>query len=281
MSTYAVCRQHADKVRFRGVMDLSVCICTLDNRDFLERCLKSLISALQGLDSEVIVVDNGSSDGTGELLASQFPQVKVISNAVNRGVAPARNQALAAGTGRFLLLLDADTELVDFDMRGLLAYMDLHPDVGLLGVRQTTFDDAPYISARTFPRPRDILLRRLSFLRSVRGSAAYQSHHVTSRGGEPIDVDYVIGAFQLIPRIMWERVGPLDEGMFYGFEDADYCARLKKAGARVVYHRAFSIRHYVQGFTRRRLLSSRGLRLLGFHVRSYWRFYRRHRDLLR
>lgn len=261
-------------------MELSICICALDNRAFLETCLSSLRGALAGLAAETIVVDNGSSDGSAEMLATRFPEVRVIANSENRGVAPARNQALAAARGRFLLLLDADTEFIDFDWPGLLAYMDAHTGIGLLGVRQLTFNDAPYDAARTFPRPRDIFLRRLSFLPAVRSSKAYQGHHRVSRTAVPADVDYVIGAFQLIPRAVWQQVGPLDEGMFYGFEDADYCARVRKAGWRVVYHPGFVIRHYVQGVTRRKLLNRRRLKLLAYHIRSYLRFYGRHRDLL-
>jgi hypothetical protein len=261
-------------------MDLSICICAMDNRAFLETCLGSLRHALAGLVAEVIVVDNGSTDGSIDMLAKHYPEVRVIANAANRGVAPARNQALQAARGRYLLLLDADTEFIDFDMPALLRFMDAHTNVGLLGVRQLTFNDAPYDAARTFPRPRDIVLRRLSFLPMARNSAAYEAHHQVSRATAPVEVDYVIGAFQLIPRAAWEQAGPLDEKMFYGFEDADYCARIRKAGWQVIYHPGFVIRHYVQGMTRRKMLNKRRLKLLAYHLRSYLRFHRKHRDLL-
>jgi GT2 family glycosyltransferase len=126
------------------------------------------------------------------------------------------------------------------------------------------------------------MLRRLAFLGFIRNSRLMKAHHVLLHDSDkPMEVDYVIGAFQLIRRDIFTMVGLLDENMFYGFEDADYCARVKKAGYKVVYYPAFTIKHYVSGITRKKILSKIGIQLLFSHFKSYTKFYLKHFDLLK
>ena len=263
-------------------MDLSVVICSWNNRVFLERCLPSLEHYLADVDHEVIVVDNGSCDGTAEMVRRRWTRVRLIRNRRNLGVAPARNQGLRAAHGRYLLILDSDTEFCMGGFGRLLEYLERNPQVGVLGARQVRFDGSAYPSARTFPGIRQVLGRRLAGRVPVLGSRWVQAHHVgdaPARG--PVEVMFVIGAFQLFSARVLKDVGLLDERMFYGFEDADFCARAIKCGYRIVYYPDYTIRHYVQEATRRRLLSRKGLKLGLGNLRSYMRFYLRHHDLAR
>lgn len=263
-------------------MDLSINICTYNNRDFLRHCLVSICEKIQDVSFEIIVVDNASQDGTADMIKKDFQNVCLIENARNAGVAPARNQSIKRSAGRYVLLLDADTEFVSKNFVDVIKYMDKSPDVALLGVRQITFDNQPYPASRTFPLIRDIVLRRLAFLGFVRNSRLMKAHHLLFHDQDaPVEADYVIGAFQLIRRDIFATIGLLDENMFYGFEDADYCARIKKAGYRVIYYPSYTIKHYVSGITRKKLLSIIGMQLLFSHFKSYTKFYRKHRDLLR
>ncbi len=263
-------------------MDLSINICTYNNRDFLKNCLISLYEKLKDRPFEIIVVDNASTDGTADLIKREFPDVLLIENDRNAGVARARNQSLKRSTGRYVLLLDADTEFVSENFGDVIAYMDSSPEIALLGVQQITFDNQPYPASRTFPLIRDIVLRRLAFLGFIRNSRLMKAHHLLFPDQDkPVEVDYVIGAFQLIRRDIFNRIGLLDENMFYGFEDADYCARIKKAGYTVMYYPAYTIKHYVSGITRKKLLSRIGIQLLFSHFKSYAKFYGKHHDLLK
>src|SRR3989304_5552930 len=221
------------------MIDLSINICTYNNRDFLRTCLTSIYREIKNITFEVIVVDNGSKDGTVDLIESDFPDVKVIK------------------------------------------YLDASPMVGLLGVQQLTYNNSPYPAARTFPGVRHVILRRLAFLGFISHSNALKRHHLmfASHDG-PAEVDYVIGAFQLIRKDIFGTVGLLDEEMFYGFEDADFCARIKKAGYKVIYYPDVTIKHYVQGLTRRTLFYKTTVKLLFLHFKSYMRFYTKHYDLL-
>lgn len=262
-------------------MDLSIVICTYQNREFLRVCLGSVVERVKDVKYEVLVVDNASTDGTVEMVRAHYPETTVIENPVNRGVARARNQGIRRARGRSVLLLDADTELLSSDMAGLLTFMDGEPSVALLGVKQLNFEERPYPAARTFPTVRNIVANRLGFLPVVRDSALLQAHlMMRSEPMHPVAVDYLIGSFQLIRRDVFAQVGFLDEKMFWGFEDADFCARIRRAGHRCVYYPGFTIKHYVQARTRRQLLSRTGAVFLARQIRSYARFYRKHCVLL-
>lgn len=264
------------------MIDVSIDICTYDNIQFLRLCLLSLYQKIRQVNFEIIVVDNASQDGTSEMIKRDFPDVVLIENVRNKGVAPARNQAITRSRGRYVLLLDSDTEFVSDNFADLIHYLDASPDVGLLGVKQITFDNQPYPSARTFPSLKHVMMRRLSFLPSVRESRTMKDHHLVDIDQDrPVEIDYTIGAFQLIRNELFPIVGLLDEKMFYGFEDADYCARIKKAGYKIVRYPFFTIKHYVQGLTRKRKsISLTGLKLLFHHFISYSRFYIKHHDII-
>jgi hypothetical protein len=265
------------------VIDLSINICSFNSIEDLRLCLTSIYQKIKGIRFEIIVVDNASTDGTADIVKRDFPEVKLIENNTNKGVATARNQAIEQSKGRYILLLDADTELISEEFDGLIQYMDSSPEIGLLGVKQMTSDNKLYPSARTFPSPRHIIMGRLSFFSFIRESSTlkgYYLSHLTQ--DKPVTVHYVIGSFQLIRREMFSTVGLLDSNMFYGFEDADYCARIRKAGYKVIYYPLFTIKHHVQGRTRgKNLFSKKGMFLLFHHFRSYSRFYKKHRDLLK
>jgi GT2 family glycosyltransferase len=262
-------------------LDLSINICTYNNRAFLQSCLTSINRELKGIDFEIIIADNASNDSTVTMLKTFFPNVIVIENPHNYGVARARNQCIRRSSGRYVLLLDADTEFVGGDFRDILTYMNSAPSIGLLGVKQVTFDNQDYPASRTFPLPKHIIFRRLAFLNFINKSKILQTHHQPSTDPtRPVEVDYVIGAFQVIKREVIDLVGWLDESMFYGFEDADYCARVKKSGFKVIYYPLFTIRHYVQGMTRKNVFNKLALKLLFSHFKSYVRFYTKHHDLL-
>ncbi|OGW52889.1 MAG: hypothetical protein A2Y81_12760 [Nitrospirae bacterium RBG_13_43_8] len=265
------------------MIDLSINICSFNSIEDLRLCLISIYQKIKGIRFETIVVDNASTDGTADIVKRDFPEVILIENKTNKGVAAARNQAIKQSKGRYILLLDADTEIVSEEFDDLIKYMDSSPETGLLGVKQMTADNKLYPAARTFPRPRHIVMGRLAFLSFIRESSTLKGYHLSYLAQDrPATVHYVIGAFQLIRREMFNMVGLLDSNMFYGFEDADYCARIRRAGYKVVYYPLFTIKHHVQGRTRgKNLFSKKGFFLLFHHFLSYSRFYKKHRDLLK
>jgi GT2 family glycosyltransferase len=239
-----------------GTKDLSVVIITWRMKDFLGQLISTVIQHTQGLSYEIIVVDNASGDGTAELVRKEFPSVHFIENSENLGVAPSRNQGFRVARGKFVVILDADMVLKENSLRKMLEFMSQHPDAGICGCRLTYADGTLQPSARRYPSPIAFLLRRLSFLKTVKNSQILRNHEMAEWDRSDIRaVDYVIGACQFIRREAMEQVGLLDEHIFYGPEDIDYCLRMYRAGWKVYYFPSTSIVHYEQRITKKKLFS--------------------------
>ncbi|HIC88396.1 MAG TPA: glycosyltransferase family 2 protein, partial [Anaerolineae bacterium] len=187
--------------------------------------------------TEIIVVDNGSSDGTPEMVAQAFPLVRLIRNRENRGFAAACNQGFAVARGRYLMLLNPDTVVHPGAPDALLACVQADPMVGLVGPRILGPDGRiDYRCARRLPTPMSEfwewagVARRFPDVPFLGHNLMYRWDHRSDR-----DVEMISGVCMLMPRAVWEQVGPLDEGYFMYGEDADYCRRVAAAGYRIHY----------------------------------------------
>lgn len=212
----------------------SIVILTWNSTDLLQECLASLPQAATQDLCEVIVVDNGSRGKTPAALRFAFPWMQLVINRRNRGVAPGRNQGMQLTRGEYIILLDDDTVVPPETFDRLLAYMDGHPEVGLCGPKLLDSEGRLQLTCRLFPTLGDKLARQLpfAFARRMRQEAELEDwDHQTIR-----EVDYVIGACQVIRRTALAAVGLLDERIFYGPEDVDLCLRLRQAGWKVVYN---------------------------------------------
>ena len=215
-------------------MKASIVILTWNSTELLQGCLASLPQAVTHYPYEVIVVDNGSRGETPASLRFAFPWMQLVVNRSNRGVAPGRNQGLRLTHGEYVILLDDDTvvPLETFDR--LLAYMDAHPEVGVCGPQLIDGQGQLQLTCRLFPTVGDKIARQLpfAFARRLRREAELAEwDHKTIR-----EVDYIIGACQVIRRTALAEVGLLDEHIFYGPEDVDLCLRFRQAGWKVVYN---------------------------------------------
>ncbi|MFA6450543.1 MAG: glycosyltransferase family 2 protein [bacterium] len=230
--------------------DLSIIYITYNSLALLKQSVESARAATSVTDYEIIVVDNGSADGTPDWLRSQ-PGIKTIFNETNRGVAPARNQGLSAATGRYLLILDADTIVEPGALDTLTAAMNAHPEAGLGAPKLTDADGALQFTCRYYPTALSKIYRRLPFAFAKKRLAAEFLEdwpHDSERA-----VDYAIGACQIFRREAFEKTGPLDERIFYGPEDIDYCIRIWRAGWTVMYFPQAVVRHLERRITRRLL----------------------------
>lgn len=257
-------------------IDVSVVIISWNMKPMLRDLLFSIYERSEGVRYEVIVVDNASADGTAEMVTAEFPNVRLVRNTENRGVAPARNQAYKLATARYIMSIDADMLLTENSLKKLTEFMDAHPEVGLCGAKLVSPTGELQPSCRRFPTPFTQLLRRLPQIRPIRSIPALRYHEMRDWDRREIrEVDYVIGACQFIRRRAMEKVGMLDEAIFYGPEDVDYCLRMKRAGWKVYYFPHTSIIHYEQRATKRNLFSILSLRhLIGviYLYRKYgWR----------
>lgn len=247
------------------MVNLSIIILTWNNLDATRLCLCSLVPVMTRNDVETIVIDNASSDGTPEAIRREFPQVRLICNSQNRGIAAARNQGFMRAAGSKLLILDNDTIVNSEAIEGMENYLDTHPDVALCACRMTDTQGNVQPSFRPYPGI-------LSKLRSILHiNQKYWGYKPEADGTiEPL---YVIGACQMIKRDAVGQVGMLDEAIFYGPEDADYCLRLRRAGWRIKYLPQYAIIHAYQRTTAHHPISWLGYKHIKglFHLYTKWR----------
>jgi len=220
------------------MIDLSIVIVSWNVRDFLRRCLRSIFEAQPaspGVNLEVIVVDNASTDDSVEVVRAEFSDVRLIANAGNRGFSAANNQGLAVARGRYVLLLNPDTEVMDGALTTLVAFADAHPDVGVVGPQLLNSDGSIQSSRRRFPTLATAFFES-TWLQPCAPRRVLERYYVLDRSdSETLDVDWVKGAALMARGRAIAQVGPLDEGFFMYSEELDWCRRFKDAGWRVVY----------------------------------------------
>lgn len=204
-------------------MKLSVVIVSYNVCQLLEDCLRSVEKDLAGIDSEIYVVDNASSDHTVERLQPLFPAVHFVANTENVGFARANNQAIRLSQAEYVLLLNPDTVVREGTLRGTLDFLDSHPEAGGAGVRMLTRegDPAPE-SRRAVPTPWVAFLKMLGFTRRY-----YMSHLPWDQPGQ---IEVISGAYCMLRRKALDAVGLLDEDFFMYGEDIDLSFRLLKGG---------------------------------------------------
>ncbi len=217
-------------------MDLSIIILNYKTRGLLKQCLRGLLANPVPLTTEVIVVDNHSNDGTGEMMRQEFPQSTFIQSPVNGGFAAGMNLGIQRASGRYLLLLNPDIAVLGNPIGRMFRYLEEHLNVGMCGPKLLNPDGTVQTSCRAFPTPATILYRRsplgkLPFARAkLRAFLMLDWDHASNR-----PVDWLLGACMMVRREAVQRVGLLDERYFLYFEDVDWCRRFWDAGYAVVY----------------------------------------------
>jgi GT2 family glycosyltransferase len=223
--------------------DVSIVIVSWNVRDFLRDCVRSVIDETQA-EHEIIVVDNASHDGSPQMIAEEFPDVRVITNDSNLGFAAANNQGIQIARGRNLLLLNPDTLVLDGAIDTMLEWLAGRADVGCVGCQ--VLETATEIQMTCFadPGPLSIFLtetgiHRLFPLSRFLGNPHYLGWDRTDER----DVDVVSGMFLLLPRRVVEEVGLMDDSFFVYAEEADWCRRIRSAGHRCVFSPVARIIH--------------------------------------
>jgi GT2 family glycosyltransferase len=221
-------------------MDLSVIIVNWNTRDLLCQCLDSLTRKVVGIEMEILVVDNGSSDGSVPAVRKRFPGVRLIENRVNMGFARANNQAISLSSGDYLLLLNPDTQVKDEAIERMLSFMNAHAKAGLAGAQLVNADGSKQNSFANFPSLATELLNK-SLLRWL-FSEKFPGKETDYLG--PVEVDSVIGACMMVRRRAVEQVGFLDEKFFLFLEETDWCYRMKKADWKIYHIPRAEILHF-------------------------------------
>lgn len=228
---------------------LSIIIVVWNIRDVLRDCLQSLFREDLGVPNEVIVFDNGSGDGTPEMVAAEFPSVTLMRSPENLGFAKGNNEAMKVARGDYFLLLNSDTVIIDSGIfRPWISFMDAHPEAGMSGCQLLFPDRSHQVGDAGYrPSPSVIIAHNLFLSRLL--PALFKGLFVSfSSPPGRIDVDWICGADVLVRRSILRQVGLLDEDIFIYAEDIEWGCRVRSFGHQVYYLSDLRIVH-LQGAT--------------------------------
>jgi N-acetylglucosaminyl-diphospho-decaprenol L-rhamnosyltransferase len=225
---------------------LSIVIITRNTKELLRSLLVSIEAdpSLESVPKEVIVIDNGSTDGTADMVAEGFPKATVIGNKENRGFAAAVNLGYRNSTGEAIFLLNSDTRLIPGETAKMLAYMESEPGVGIVGPQLVYEDMRPQRSFALTPSLALELIPRSLLERLLPGRFRTKGRGLIG----PVDVESLIGAALLARRGVFEALGGFDERFFFYLEETDFCLRAGRQGYRVVFFPGARLVHF-QGKT--------------------------------
>lgn len=246
-------------------INLSIIIPSWNTKRLLRQCLKSLILNIQYsiLNYEIIVVDNGSTDGSPQMVRKEFPRVCLIENKTNLGFGAANNQGMKIAKGRYFLLLNSDTIIQGKALTKMVDFFDDHPEAGIIGPKLLNTDGTPQPSVGPFPGL--IVCTIMLFLEHWFG------HLVRFSPRKIEEVDWVMGAaFMVRPEVI-ERAGWMDEGIFMYMDEVEWAYRIKKAGYKILFYPDASIVHLLRASSK----SGRKGPILNIY-RGLIYFYRKH-----
>lgn len=225
--------------------DLSVIIVNYNTAEVTAKSITSVISNSGRLVVELIVVDNGSTDGSVEYLTAQFPQITVVDTGYNGGYAWGNNVGIHRSRGRYVLILNPDALVLDDTLERAVALLEKHPDIGLLGARAYLENGRQQLTVFRHPTLRNMAWNIFIPNRVIRKSSLFGDQRYASHSTDTaLDVDIVAGCFMMISRKTLEIVGPMDHRFFMYSEESEWCWRVKQAGYRVHYNPEIQILHY-------------------------------------
>jgi len=254
-----------------GSVDLSVVIVNWNTCEELRKCLRSVMEA--GYDgTETIVVDNASFDKSVEMVRREFPWVRLIQNSENLGFARACNRGIEASRGRYIFLLNSDTEVEKGAFPALVRFGDENPDVGIFGPKVLNPDGSLQCSCRRFPTLKAALFRYTPLGRLFPRNPYTSEYRLADWDhSHPRDVDWVSGAAMVVRREMLDAIGAFDAGFFMYCEDVDLGYRAKQADWRVAYYPGASVTHVIGRSSDR----NANAMIVEFH-RSMYHFFKKH-----
>lgn len=235
-------------------MDLSIISATWNSKEHIAEQIKSVRSGCQNISFEQFVVDNGSTDGTADLVARDFPEIKLIRNIDNAGFSAANNQAVKKATGEFLLFLNPDMRVTPGSLDKLIAWMRQHPNVGIASCKLT--DEQGCVNTAALPRRFPGALDQLAIILKIPHVFPGVLNKYLYKGfdaGKEQEVDSVRGSFMLMRREISDRLGwAFDPRYYIWFEDVDICREARRFGLKVMYTPIISCVDYIgQSFKQR------------------------------
>jgi len=246
------------------MLDLGIIIVNWNTKDLLRRCLQTVLASTGKFTFKIVLVDNASTDGSADMVRSEFPSVEVIASQTNGGFSYGNNLGLKAlgfhGKGdvdadapRYALLLNPDTEVPPTSLFGMVQFMDSRPDVGVAGPKLVLEDGSLDVACRrSFPTPMVSFYRFSGLSKLFPHNPQFGRYNMTFVDPDlELEVDSVVGAYMQVRREAIRDAGLLDETFFMYGEDLDWAFRIKEAGWKVFYHPQVMVKHVKRASSRR------------------------------
>jgi GT2 family glycosyltransferase len=208
---------------------VSVIVVSRNTCELTCAAIRSVFESQDGLAKEVVVVDNGSTDGTPAAVSREFPSVSCVRSRTNLGFAKANNLGASRATGEFLLLLNSDARLQPDTLAQVVGWMRQHPECGVAGVQLLNPDGSRQNSIANLPSLATELLNK-SLLRRL---FPHRFPGKEQRFTEPVAVESVIGACMFIRASVWRAIGGFDDRFFFFLEETDFCRQVRARGWKV------------------------------------------------
>jgi N-acetylglucosaminyl-diphospho-decaprenol L-rhamnosyltransferase len=263
--------------------DLGIVVLNWNTRDYLRRCLQTVLASQGEFTYRLVVVDNQSTDGSPEMVRAEFPSVEIIVSPTNGGYSYGNNLGfremgyrgkndVSADAPRYALLLNPDTELPPDALYDMVQFMDAHPEVGVAGPKLVLANGQLDLACRRgFPTPVVSLYRFSGLAKLFPRSPRFARYNMTfADPNQELEVDSVVGAYMQIRREAIIASGLLDETFFMYGEDLDWAYRIKKAGWKVLYHPQVVVKHV------KKAASSQSQKAQFEFWRAMLIFYRKH-----
>lgn len=226
-------------------MNLSIIIVNWNTKNLLDDCLSSIYKETQNISFEIFVIDNASSDGSAEMVKKKYPAVRLIENKKNRGFAAANNQAIKQATGKYVLILNSDTVILDGALNKIVKIEEAHPEAGIFGVKTLNSNGTIQKTVRRDPALFTQLILPSKMKIIFPNARPFREYYFD-------DFDYdqescvpqLQGSFLLIKKEVFDKIGLLDEKFFLWFEEVDFCLRARQAGYKILYSPEAAIIHY-------------------------------------
>jgi GT2 family glycosyltransferase len=260
--------------------DVSLVIVSFNTLDVLRECLLSVYREVGSLHVQVIVIDNGSTDGSPAMVEREFPEVELIRSEINLGFGQANNLGFQSAKGRYIVLLNSDAFLCQGSLERSVAHMDATPSAGLGGGRLVGRDGSWQPSARMFPTVfGDLIVLSGLAARFPRSRFFGHADRTWANPMEAAEVDWVPGAYSIIRTEALRAVGFFDPRFFLYFEEVDLCMRIKQKGHSIWYWPDVAVVH-IGGESSRQIrsleMSRTGAQLVLWRMRSMLLYYRKH-----
>ncbi len=265
-------------------LTISIIIVSFNTSELLQRCLEAVQQESSMINTEIIVIDNNSKDGSADVVEHKFPKVRLIRSSKNLGFAAANNLGFTYAKGDYIILLNPDAFLTPNALINAINYIDKNPTIGLAGARLIGEDGDWQPSARMFPSLLNHLLNLSGLAAKYPQSRFFgRVDYTWANHDQAMSVDWVPGAFSIIRRNVLEQIGFFDEQFFLYYEEVDLCCRIKAAGYSIWYLPDVTVVHVggacseaLSDLTR----STKGRQVTLWQLRSALLFYRKNYGLL-